>query len=108
MKVKKHGINIKKLENNTHKIGIQCSELGVKIYHGTITKNEASRVQRESCSKIVKKDGLAFAKEVYITVYTIMTNINLKRQKMKAKPLEFFTDGMDEYFAKFGITSPYN
>lgn len=101
-------MSVKKLEKACHELGKECGSLGVKLFYKSITPEEASKIQTDHCKKIFIHNGMSFAKEVYKTVYLIMTTINTKRQKKNLNPLDFYTDGMDKYFQGFSVVNSYD
>jgi hypothetical protein len=100
-------LNLKKIRKVTNRLGEETGKFGVAIFHKSMKEEEAKKIQKNHCMSVVRHYGIPFAKEVYRNIYTIMTNINTKRQKERKPPVLFFTDGMDEYFNKLGIT-PYD
>lgn len=98
-------LDFKKIKRVTDKLGRETGELGVKIFHKSITKSEAKEIQIKHCRKILRHYGKPFCNEVYKLIYILMTNINYNRQIEGNPPVLFYTDGMDEYFHGLGIKS---
>ena len=106
MKKNKDAINVEKLQKYSHELGSECGDLAVKLFYNSITPAEALSEQKGHCKRIFASHGIFFAEQVYQTVYTIMTCLNIGRQKENLPPINFYTDGLDEYFQGIGI-KPY-